>query len=138
MRHKSKKGTYGTATGLLKKGGKFSTIDPAEEMSKNDTIIIWLLKTQQIRLSEWEKEFLTNIYGLTKLTDNQQSKLDQILGNLKKVKILMCDRCGKRIKTNRKSESDEICPRCGDIMGVFSPEEIERLEKSAEKRLSAL
>lgn len=41
----------------------------------------------------------------------------------------MCDRCGKRKKTTRQIEGDVLCPRCGDIMGQFSPEELERLEK---------
>lgn len=53
--------------------------------------------------------------------------------------VFMCDRCGKRQTTKVITEEmNRICPQCGDIMSAFTLEEIERLEKAAEIRLSNL
>jgi len=53
--------------------------------------------------------------------------------------IFMCDRCGKHMKTSViTEETNRVCPRCGDIMSAFTPEEIERLELAAELRLNNL
>ena len=40
--------------------------------------------------------------------------------------IYECDRCGKQQKSKIQPEGDRICPRCGDLMGTLTEEQIKK------------
>ncbi len=52
--------------------------------------------------------------------------------------ILECQRCGKQQKTTTKPESDKICPRCGDIMGPLTANQISNALKGLPLRIYSI
>lgn len=64
-------GFLGGQAAFMKKGGKFATYDPAEKTSETDKIIVQLLSNHSKELTNWERDFLTSIYGQSPLTKKQ-------------------------------------------------------------------
>ena len=40
-----------------------------------------------------------------------------------------CDRCGKQKKLATKPNGDRLCPRCGDIMGTLTVNQLKKLSQ---------
>ena len=75
----------GGPSGLMKHNGKFATFDAAEHTSDTDTAITKLFEQYEKDLTEWERNYLSDVYGRSPLTRKQHIKVFKIRKRLEKL-----------------------------------------------------
>lgn len=71
-------GKVGDATDMMKSGARFATYDSAEHLKGSQMLIYKLMSLKFEKLSEWEKQYISECYGQEPLTRKQHIKISKI------------------------------------------------------------